>query len=51
MEQSMQQFELGKLYCDRGEFVLAEEALNKASAEFLNEKNFEYFLKDDANPF
>jgi tetratricopeptide (TPR) repeat protein len=45
MEQSMQLFELGKLYCDRGEFSLAEETLNKASELFISEKKIDYFLK------
>jgi DNA-binding winged helix-turn-helix (wHTH) protein len=45
MEQSLQLFELGKLYCDRGEFTLAEETLNKASDLFLLEKNMDHFLK------
>lgn len=38
-------FELGKLYCDRGEFDLAMEHLTRASQAYFEEKNYADYLK------
>jgi tetratricopeptide (TPR) repeat protein len=38
-------FELGKLYCDRGEFVPAMENLREAADGYFAEKNFSQYLK------
>ena len=45
MNQSDRSFELGKLYCDRGEFVSAMEHLREASESYFAEKNFSQYLK------
>ncbi len=45
MNQSDRSFELGKLYCDRGEFVPAMEHLSEASEYYFAEKNFSQYLK------
>lgn len=38
-------FEIGKLYCDRGDYGLALPNLQEAAQSFLEEKNFNSFLK------
>ena len=43
-KQGEQLLELGKLYCDRGDFVVAIEKLNEASALFHKEKNYSLYL-------
>ncbi len=40
-----QNFELGRLYCDRGDFQLATHHLMKASETFFTKKNVSGFLK------
>ncbi len=40
-----QNFELGRLYCDRGDFELASQHLIKASETFFAKKEFSNFLK------
>lgn len=37
--------EIGKLYCDRGDYSLALPNLQEAAKSFLSEKNFNYYLK------
>ncbi len=39
------QFELGKLYCDRGDFDKATEHLKPASEQYFKSKNFTLYLK------
>lgn len=43
-KQSEQLLELGKLYCDRGDFVIAIQNLNEASVLFHKEKNYSLYL-------
>lgn len=38
-------FELGKLYCDRGDFHLAVVKLSEAATEFLGTQHFEDYIK------
>lgn len=38
-------FEVGKLYCDRGDFILAIEKLSEAQAAYLESHNFSSYLK------
>ena len=38
-------YELGKLYCDRGDYQLALPNLIEAADAYLSEKNFEMYLK------
>ncbi|MBC7420434.1 MAG: winged helix-turn-helix domain-containing protein [Bdellovibrio sp.] len=38
-------YEIGKLYCDRGDYSLALPNLVDAAASFLNDKKFDYYLK------
>ncbi|MGE3758065.1 MAG: tetratricopeptide repeat protein [Pseudobdellovibrionaceae bacterium] len=38
-------FEVGKLYCDRGDFAIATERLREAREQALVEKEFDLFLK------
>ncbi len=38
-------FEIGKLYCDRGDYVLALPNLNEATQLFLADKKYDYYLK------
>lgn len=38
-------YEIGKLYCDRGDYSLALPNLKEASVLFLNERNFDFYLK------
>ncbi len=38
-------FEIGKLYCDRGEFAPAVENLTAAAQGFFSERNFSQYLK------
>ncbi len=45
MEKLEQSFELGKLYCERGEFTPAVENLQSASKGYFAEKNFSQYLK------
>ncbi|KHD88087.1 MAG: hypothetical protein OM95_11265 [Bdellovibrio sp. ArHS] len=45
MNQLDRAFELGKLYCDRGEFSPAVEHLQEASKGYFAEKNFSQYLK------
>ncbi len=45
MNQFDRAFELGKLYCDRGEFDLAVENLREATTGYFAEKNFSQYLK------
>lgn len=45
MSNTERSFELGKLYCERGEFVPAMEHLQKASEGYFAEKNFSQYLK------
>lgn len=45
MNQFDRAFELGKLYCDRGEFDLAVENLREAANGYFTEKNFSQYLK------
>lgn len=45
MSQSDRSFELGKLYCDRGEFDPAIANLREASAGYFASKNFSQYLK------
>ncbi|HEX4924337.1 MAG TPA: hypothetical protein VFV50_09630, partial [Bdellovibrionales bacterium] len=37
-------FELGKLYCDRGDFEVAIEKINQAADIFYKEKSFDKYL-------
>lgn len=43
--QSERLLEIGKLYCDRGDYGLALPNLQQAAAALLEEKNFETYLK------
>ena len=45
MGQLDRSFEIGKLYCDRGEFEAAAFHLTEASADFFKEKKFSEYLK------
>ncbi len=38
-------FEIGKLYCDRGDFFLAIEKLTEAASLFLEDRQFELYVK------
>lgn len=38
-------YEIGKLYCDRGDFLLALPNLQQAASGFLEEKKFEQYFK------
>jgi tetratricopeptide (TPR) repeat protein len=38
-------FEIGKLYCDRGDYSLALPNLTEAAQLFLTDKSFDYYLK------
>lgn len=43
--QATRLYEIGKLYCDRGDYLLALPNLKEASEAFLAEKNFDQYLK------
>lgn len=38
-------FELAKLYCDRGDYLQALPSLNEAAQSFLEDKNYDQYLK------
>ncbi len=43
--QAARLYEIGKLYCDRGDYSLALPNLKEAAESFLSEKNYEQYLK------
>lgn len=45
MSKTQSLYEMGKLYCDRGDFVLAIEKLNEGATQSLEQKDFDLFLK------